>query len=507
MNLNEVKKHVYFNLFLYIVIGICLLLSIIGILATPVKAVEQTADITNSIKLDTTVCSSGGSTGGRYCADDIQRSVGVTYNGRVKCIGFAFDYYFMNNRDYTLNIIANTNDFRNNNLTFYGYSYTTYPSNATSVNVQGRFIDKKKIQVVFPYDAQQTHSVLVCSSSNSYLTGDTNYNIKQVYLTYDDGQQDLTGIIDNATSNTTDIINNNNSNTTSMLERLEDNALQEANNQRQQLSNMCKNIYFTPIGFGKTINSGGNLQDLYGAYYTTDYIDINLINDSSLGNANYLYIKEPSSSTAGYYFAFYDNNKNFISLERTATRRLTIPSNAVWFRFGSTSPNTIVSRYSNNCIESSDKVYGYLNDDTDPNVNSSDIENVIDGVEINNPLSYLLNLPLHLITKINQIFSTGTCSRVDLGAFGFAPDYHFVLPCINFEEYLGSSLWNTIDVFVSIGLLAFTLYKIYHAVANILTLGGEDEVSYHLGYLTPMEFLASIIGEGGFGAVVGKGKL
>lgn len=148
-----------------------------------------------------------------------------------------------------------------------------------------------------------------------------------------------------------------------------------------------------------------------------------------------------------------------------------------------------------------------MTDDTNPTINTNEINNVISGVQIDNPLSYLLTLPLHLISKINQIFSVGTCSPVDLGAFGFASDYHFSLPCINFENYLGSSLWNTIDVFVSIGLLAFTLYKIYHAVANILTLGGEDEVTYHLGYLSPMEFLAQIIGGGGFGVVFGKGRL
>ena len=126
MNLNEVKKHVIFNLLVCIGVGLCFLFSLILILATPTKAMEQTSDITNQIKTDTTVCNTSGGSG-VYCVDGLlTRNVKTTYNGRAQCIGFAFNYYFMSGRDYTLNIIANSNDFRNNNLTYSGYSYTTY---------------------------------------------------------------------------------------------------------------------------------------------------------------------------------------------------------------------------------------------------------------------------------------------------------------------------------------------------------------------------------------------
>lgn len=502
MNLNEVKKIVTIQIILYILIGLCFIVSMIAILVTPVKAKE----ITNTININSKAYMPCGSTqyNGKYCAylnngTYAVRNTNTTYNGVLNGLTFQFGDMISTKPQYTMVIEAMSTDFRNNSfdILVYGSSQSDTQGSLLT-NYTYSFISKSKLQIIFTTDTYSFHTVII---SGNPLTGINTYGIKKVTLSYDDGVNDNSDIINNNNQNTNDIIDNANSNTEEITNKITEtfnqmvtNGLQENNNERRTLSNMCKNIYYTEIGMGKTINSGGALQDLAGAFYMTDYVAINIINDNSLGgNANRIYIQEPNSSTAGYYFAFYDNNKTLISVERTGTRSLTIPSNAVWFRFSSTSSNTTVLRYSNKCIEATDQVYGLLSDDTNPNINQSGIDDVLSEVEISDPLNYLLTLPISLLQKLNAVLSANSCSRV---SFGSLYNTELYLPCINFEQLLGSNIWGTIDLIVGVGLLVIILKKFYNSISNILTLGKEKEVRDKLDLPTPMQFLANILGGG-----------
>ena len=135
----------------------------------------------------------------------------------------------------------------------------------------------------------------------------------------------------------------------------------------------------------------------------------------------------------------------------------------------------------------------YLQDDSDPTIDDNAVDGVLDDVEYNDPLNYLLVLPLHTIQRINTALSSSSCSRITFGQLYGSELY---LPCIDIKSHIGNNLFNTIDVMMGIGLLAITLKKFYDSISNILTLGKEKEIKDKLDLPTPMEFLALIFGGG-----------
>ena len=91
MNLNEVKKIVTIQIILYILIGLCFIVSMIAILVTPVKAKE----ITNTININAKSYMPCGSTqlNGKYCAyinngSYAVRNINTTYSIFITIIKF-----------------------------------------------------------------------------------------------------------------------------------------------------------------------------------------------------------------------------------------------------------------------------------------------------------------------------------------------------------------------------------------------------------------------------------
>lgn len=149
--------------------------------------------------------------------------------------------------------------------------------------------------------------------------------------------------------------------------------------------------------------------------------------------------------------------------------------------------------------------YDYISDNTQPQPSNQDLQNTLGLVSVSDPLSYLLTSPLSLLNQINLALN-GTCQDYEIGHFNDIGNanlssYTFKFKCIQPANYLGSSLWTTIDVIMGIGLLVLTIYKFYHAISNILTMGAENEVERQFHYLTPMAFLVNIIGYGGTSGV------
>lgn len=135
----------------------------------------------------------------------------------------------------------------------------------------------------------------------------------------------------------------------------------------------------------------------------------------------------------------------------------------------------------------------FITDNSDPVVDDNGITDLIDEVEIDDPLGYLVTLPITLLNKITNSLSSDTCSPFSLGRFGFS-DYEFTLPCIDGARFLGNSLWNTIDLLTAIALLSISVYKLHHTISNMLGMGAENEVNSYSAYWSPMEFLLVILG-------------
>lgn len=130
-------------------------------------------------------------------------------------------------------------------------------------------------------------------------------------------------------------------------------------------------------------------------------------------------------------------------------------------------------------------------DDTNPSVDSSGIQNAINSVQTTNPLSYLLTLPTNLLTAILNGLSSNSCTDFEIGKFGTIGrhdlgTYTFKFPCINVEQKIGTSLYNTIDIFVAVGILVLTIVKLYNVIASYTSLGATDEIPSH--FLRPMDF-------------------
>lgn len=489
MNLNEVKKHVYFNLILYILIGLCLLLSLIAILITPVHAAElKSYEITSGIK-NTSNCGTGSL--GYYCYGQwatsytnwYKTSFGSTNGNPISSLAIDLNGTITyQNAPTTIEIYSPNNSFKNATYSCF-WSGSNQPSSCTVYRASSNHIN---INFVSGLGSPQYLYIDIGDVFNTSTWLD-NISINKVIANQSINDPNAS-VIANQNENTAEIINTQNENTKTLNDTLVNNSLQSINNERKTLSSMCSNVYYTPIGFGKGI-SGGALVDLAGSFYTLDYVSISSVSSDS----NYLYINEPNSSSGPYYFVFYNSNHQLVDAYYTSTRTMSIPSGATYFMFNSLSPNTTISRGSSECIKAEDKIYGYLNDNSDPTINQQGIDNALSSVDYSNPLDYLLTLPTHLLQKINTVLSANSCSRVSFGSLYGTELY---LPCIDFASLLGSSIWNTIDLFVGVGLLVMILKHFYNSISNIITLGKEKEVRGKLDLPTPMQFLASILGGG-----------
>lgn len=128
----------------------------------------------------------------------------------------------------------------------------------------------------------------------------------------------------------------------------------------------------------------------------------------------------------------------------------------------------------NNQNENTNSINNNLTDDTSPS--DSDIEDLfdLDTDDSNSPVSDLLLMPLTLLNAFNNGFS-GTCSSVNLGnLYGT----NLVLPCIQVQNYLGSTLWNLIDMMFCIFLIYNMAMMFVQIYEGFTTLRDDFDVAY-----------------------------
>lgn len=118
--------------------------------------------------------------------------------------------------------------------------------------------------------------------------------------------------------------------------------------------------------------------------------------------------------------------------------------------------NDIINNVNDSIKDTNNNIKDINDSITDSSTDNSKVSNTISGVNIGNQglITQLILMPVNLFTNIlNSI--NGTCYEFNLGNL-FGTDLK--LPCINIESYVGSNLWNVIDILFS-GFAIFAISK------------------------------------------------
>lgn len=108
---------------------------------------------------------------------------------------------------------------------------------------------------------------------------------------------------------------------------------------------------------------------------------------------------------------------------------------------------------SQNIINSNEEIKNTLTDETSPTIDDNTFGDI--DVGTSGAVSGLITLPLTLLTKLNNSLNDScTPYTIPFGLTGGNETLTF--PCIKPQEYLGSTIWNYIDLFVCL----FMVYEI-----------------------------------------------
>lgn len=121
----------------------------------------------------------------------------------------------------------------------------------------------------------------------------------------------------------------------------------------------------------------------------------------------------------------------------------------------------------NNSINNVDNTINNDNVDSPNNALSS----LNSYIATNSTISNLITLPITLFQKVLSSLN-GTCSNYDLGEY---KGTHIILPCINISDYIGTALFNVIDVLIS-GLLIYRMSRKFIAVFHNLSSMKDGDV-------------------------------
>lgn len=306
-----------------------------------------------------------------------------------------------------------------------------------------------------------------------------NTGISSIDLTRVDDNQAIKDLQENQNTNRDLIINN--------ITNSIDNSL-----------NNCRDSYnlFNPYGGnlinGKGISSNGSIiDDSTGSYYDY-YIPVKASTTYNLSN------KDDVQFAGSWFFAFYDNNKNFISLNRLGENStnftFTTTSNVSYIRLYSylnlanvNSLNNIMlskgsskikfENYGKVCISKLDDTNDKLNDlnsnITSPNVpDKNDLSTKLDttGWLKPGPVDSIINMPLNLINNLLSSLNNNTCSQLIID-IPYLKNKQLIIPCIStlYEKMGLSSLFNSIGAVASAFILFRYLVGFYKWVDDTLS--------------------------------------
>lgn len=471
----ENYDHKFRILIYYFLLPILLMLSLFMF---PLKAKALTTiDVTSGIYTTSDCTTTSTAIQHKYCVaddsvyNDLWSKVGISEyaSNNVRAISFQVRTAYPSNSNFTLQIKG----MRFNNVSYsctssiFACSVSYVSTSQLNVNFTSGQVSQGDISVTFHINAPgfQTFNgvnlfkidqfVLLANPVSSSGSGSG-------------GSFDDTNIIINQNQNTNEIINSQNQNAQSIINNQSQNSIDEqmsANNDaREQMANSCKNAYHINIGKGKRLDGSGQLVDDPNGYYMTDYVAIDSI--GAIGsNPNRIYLINPASSSSGYYFMFYDTNKNIITYSNTATRSLTIPSGAVWFRFAAKIPTTIVYRGSNVCLTASDETNDLIKDDSIDQNHANSFFNDFEDTD-NGGISAIVTKPLVIIN--NLLSNNSSCSNLQLPSFLGVENAYLPSGCILWNNAPTNvvNLWNIFVVGIGSYFILKSLFKDIQKLKN-----------------------------------------
>lgn len=468
-------------------------------------------------------------------------NINTRYNGRLDKIEFFldsddWDWNYNTTYKFTLNMA--TEDWRNNISqirVMNAQSDGSVLSNATNHYISNsyRFISYKKITFNIKIGNSMSPKLkFTLYGGGSYITGTNNWNLSSIYIsdtvsttptpapvytpvptpTPQPNNQD---IINNANQNTNNIINNQNENTQEIVNNANDNTsdiIDNANHNtevlNESLNSMCKDTTLTitdELSMQKNAFLADNGAEVpQNGAFISRYIKLK-------PDTNYTIKRITGGTTpATFHYCTYNANKAVYhcyamptdnsSLTFTATNYATYLRVSYYgYRtvqiIGSICNDFTSERQQettdaiNQVNDTLNQTNQYLTDNTDPNISNNEFTSLFDSVTVNDPLSSLLQLPVQFINAI--VSQSNSCQVVNLGTL---MGVSITLPCIDIGSILGSTVWNTIDILSSIGLIVLILKQLYESITNALTLGGYmDAKKGGLGYMPPLEFLCDIL--------------
>ena len=286
-------------------------------------------------------------------------------------------------------------------------------------------------------------------------------------------------IINNQNNNTNSINNNNNNNTNQIINNQNNNNNQIINNQNENSQKEIESQKVCNTIDKNSISSDNKFLDISG----------HLNNSNNFGITNYIKLSKDtkikvltSFNSDVAYYCFYDINKSVIScgnIQNSLTDTyLTIPSGSSFFR--SSILKTQNRPTYEVCTNGNQALTDSINDTNDTLKDSSvddpngDINSMKGKLASNGVITQLLTLPVTLYQSVlNNI--NGSCSTFNLGSLW---GHNLSLPCIQPENYLGSSLWGVIDI-LCCGLFILSFRKrmvdIFNHMSSLKDGGNELE--------------------------------
>lgn len=429
-------------------------------------------------------------------------SIGTVYSGKANALWFDFTYNLSANTYYDVVINAPTNDFTQaitSSLVSIGNGTSCGATNLNNISLvsvtKGASSGQYKKLTIRIFSATAVDFWTIAIENDKPITGVSTFGISSFSIT----QVDLSGtdiIVDNNNSNTDSIINNQQQNTNDIINNQNQNN-EELKDTINDNFNSCvpsKNLFnpasFTPyneftnvslIDNGINVNVSGGASSWTGAIYEFDITPNELYTISF----DYTQINTPTNialSIDGIKEIILNQQNGHVSWSFTSSSSHIRIS--LWSSYGgsiNTSCNftniqlekgseTPFEEYGkeicNNKLDDTndklDNLNGTLTDSSSPNTESflDDVKNVFnDG-----PISTLILMPFTLLNRYVDGFN-GSCSSISLGNL-YGTDLS--LPCIDLENKLGSTLWNTIDGLVSIFMI-YNIGMLFVMVFNDIT--------------------------------------
>lgn len=371
-----------------------------------------------------------------YSGDEVQYqtysnySFGTTYQYQLSSFYTQLRYSLTANTNYILTFNTNGgNDFRNNFKTWHVYDVN---NNDNDLVNDFTFISMKKIQISFT-TTSATNKVDIQfggASVNDTITGNTNWNIKNVILTTSSSNSTNEDIINSQNNNTQNIIDNNNQNTSDIINNQNQNA--------NEINYICKTIT-DKSNFkwksGYYYENNGSLLPANSYYYATDFIKV-------YGSTTLTF---SGISGSNYHLLFYDKDFNLLSANAITSQTYNLPTNIYYIKFSlnSTNYNTFNLK-TNKCIYI-DKSLEMTNsiDNVNDSINNSNVDSDVGNSFFDNfnnnmhGLSSIITIPLSSI----QSLTSSTCTPLHF-PIPFTDNKYLDVPCMTeiYQEHIPTLL-------------------------------------------------------------------